>query len=653
MLDFVTGGVYLNDCIFCRIWDQIVASWQRLMGIFSGAMIDVNTLKIGFIAVVALLLLLILIQSLSHRARRKSWMAFRPLIDGAIESSHDLILMVTEEGDIRYANPAAESVFAMKGGEGRPANLLDVLAQAADVHKEIVIRLWETAVSRVHHKAQSYELGQDFLLGRELYLGRISPVLEEKHGAIEALVVTFTVVEAPARGQASEPSPAEIPGLLPYAGFVAELAARLPLATMEYPLGCALLQVENLDMLRVEKGFAIPDELMLKLAQKITSILPEEWAVGRVADDSFAIASPLERTKEEIASAIERLAHSLEQHLIVESQYVMPLIRSGVAYSDTAKYAQALLDQALAKTARVSTAEPVPPAPESIPAPEPILPRPPIAAAPAETASGRAPLFEEAPVAAEPGAAIETQTVSLYYQPQVYLKDGYLRGFHVGAVYETTPYGRLAGDALYARIGAKDLVAPFMRALLVKALKAARQWHALYGKRLVIMCTLPPAWTDEPELPDIVALALEESTLAPEYVEFYIPFTKQHPWSPVLRDPVSRIRETGVRLAASGLESGALPLDAAVSPLYSTLVITKSLLAHAGESEKFRSLLGNIIELGPRTGKDILAMDIEGHNDLRLLRQKNCPYGQGAIIGSPSPEEDLPQILIDGIDLPT
>ena len=637
-------GVFLTGTIIIqRIKEWYAASRQWLAGLFSGIQMDAGTLQIGFIIVVGLLLVLVVVLAISNRTKRRGWMAMKPLIDGAVESAAEPILMVSAEGDIRYANPAAQAVFGIQSDEKDQGNLPDIIARTADMKREVIIRLWETAVSRMHHKPQPHDLGQDFLFGRKLYLGRITPVMDKKRDTVGSLIVSFAPVEAPAQEEIKEPALDPVTGLLNYAGFMAELKARMSLAIAgTEPFCCTMLQVENLDMLTLEKGFALRDELMVQLGRRITSALPEEWAVGRVADDRFALASPLERTREECAAAVAKVTRLLGQHLIWDAQYVEPLIRKGTATSDMADTAQALLDSALAATGGMAApedipvyTEPVAPAPEIKPAPEPEPPM--VKAVPPE---------HTAP-------AMETQTVTLHYQPQVYLKDGYLRGFHVNAVYETAPDLRLEGDALYERIGLKGLSIPFMKALLVKAMKAARQWHALYAKRLIVMCTLPAPWLSEPELPEIVREALAESTLAADYVELYIPYTKKHPWSAGDAATVERLKELGIRMAASGLSNGALPLDAAVSPPYNTLVMNRSLLVYAGESEKFRNLVGNIVQLGRKAGKDILAMGIEGHNDLRMLRQKECPFGQGGIIGEPVPEEDLAQILIDGIDLPS
>ena len=544
--------------------------------------------------------------------------------------------MVSPEGDIQYENPAAEAAFGTR--EKKPENLLDIVARTADMKREVVSRLWEAAVSRMYHKPQAHEFGKDFLFGKELYQGRITPVLGKKRDTIKTLIVIFSLVELPARQETQAPTVDPVTGLLNYAGFMAQLTARISLAaTGIEPFCCTVLCVENLDMLTLEKGFAMRNELMKQMAQRITSTLPEEWAIGRVSDDRFAVASPLERTREECAAAVTKVTRQMGQHLILEAQYIEPLVRVGTANSDMADTAQALLDLALAASAGLA-AEGKEPAIEAVPA-APAAPDPYAEYAP--------------PPVAEAAAAIETQTVTLYYQPQVYLKDGYLRGFHVNAVYETMPDGRLEGEALYERIGMKGLTIPFMKALLIKALKAARQWHALYAKRLIVMCTLPPEWLAEPEIKNIIREALAESTLAADYLELFIPYTRQQPWSAGYTEVIEDLKSLGVRIAASGLSNSALPLDAAVSPQYNTLVMTRALIVHAGESEKYRALAGNIVQLGRKAGKDILAMGIDGHNDLRMLRQKECPYGQGMMIGGPAPEEDLAQLLIDGIDLPS
>jgi|GEM_PF-5667899 len=629
--------------VFQRIEEWYAASRQWLTGLFSGVGLDINTLKIGFIVVVALLLLLLLVQALTHGTRRRKWLKKKPLIDGAIESSSDLILMASPEGDIQYANPAAQAVMGLL--EKEPENLLDTVARTADIKLATVTRIWEAAVSRMYHKPQPHTFGEDFLFGKELYQGRITPVQRRKRDTIQTLVVVFSRKVVPAKPQVQSPSVDPVTGLLTYAGFLAQVEARMDLAkTGIEPFCCSVLHVENLDMLTLEKGFAVRDELMKQLAQRITETLPVEWAVGRIADDRFGLASPLERTREECAAAVAKVTRHMGQHLILDAQYIEPLLRVGTANSDMADTAQTLLDMALASSAGLNAATETPA--EDAP-PVDIVP-------PAPTEPEPEPIPEEAPSsAADTTTGIETQTVKLYYQPQVYLKDGYLRGFHVNAVYETMPDGRLEGDALYERIQSKGLIIPFMKALLTKAMKAARQWHALYAKRLIVMCTLPPAWLTEPELSDIVREALSESTLAADYVELYIPYTKTQPWSKGHNTAIEELKALGVRIAASGLAGGGIPLDAAVSPRYNTLVMTRSLIAHAGESEKYRTLAGNIVELGRKAGKDILAMGIDGHNDLRMLRHKECPYGQGVIIGESVTEEDLAQILIDGIDLPS
>lgn len=637
-------GILMVSTILQRIGEWYDASRQWLMGLFSGMRLDINTLKIGFIAVVALLLLMLLIQALSHRSRRKNWQKRKPLIDGAIEASSDLILTVSPEGDIRYGNPAATTVFGIQ--EKEPGNLLNTVARTADMKLEAMTRLWEAAVSRMYHKPQSHDFGEDFLFGKELYQGWVTPVLGKKRDTIQTLVVIFSRKGIPAKQELKAPAVDAVTGLLSYTGFLAQLEARLSLAKTETePFCCTVLYVENLDMLTLEKGFAMRNELMKQLSRRIVAALPEEWAIGRVADDRFALASPLKSSREECAAAVKKVTRQLGQHLILDTQYLEPLIRIGTSNSDIADTAQALLDKALAASAGLTAATETPAvdaASAVSPAPEP------------KTAPDPEPLLEEtASPAADTAPGIETQTVMLYYQPQVYLKDGYLRGFHVNAVYETIPDGRLEGNALYQRISAKELTIPFMKALLIKALKAARQWHALYAKRLIVMCTLPPSWLKEPELSDIVRESLAESTLAADYVELFIPYTKRQSWSAEDTGTIEELKALGIRIAASGLSNGALPLDAAVSPHYNTLVMTRSLIAHAGKNEKYRNLVGNIVQLGHKAGKDILAMGLDGHSDVRMLRQKECPYGQGMMIGDPVTEEDLAQILIDGIDLPS
>jgi len=640
-----------------RIGEWYAISRQWIIDLFSGARL--GAVEITLLALVGLLLVLIIVQAVSYRARRRKWLAMKPLIDGAVESSSELILMASAEGTIRYSNPAAEAVFGITGGKQarKSENLIDVVARTADMQREDAARIWEAAVSQVQPRFQTHAFEENFRFGEALYAGRVIPVVEKKHDTLKSLIALFSPVEALTDEETPSPTVDPVTGLLNYIGFIEALEARL--SSSQSPVCCSLLQVENLDMLTLEKGFTFRDELMRQLARRITTTLSEEWAAGCVADDTFAVASPAGSAREEWDAAVEKVFRQLSQHLIWEGQYIAPLIRVGSASSETAHTAKAMLDHALAQASapQDEAAAAAMPVFSSEPEPEPEYEYEPEAEyqPEPETEPESEPEYEPAPADTQSGespSAIKTQTASLCYQPQVYLKDGYLRGFHVSAVYENTPYGRLEGDALYARISERGLVVPYMNALLIKAMKAARSWQALYGKRLIVMCTLPPEWLAEPDLPAIVQDSLAESTLAGEYVEFFIPYTKRRPWSAEDSGPIDTLRALGVRFAADGLVGGALPLEAAVSPSFRTLVMGPSLLIQAAESEKYRALVGSIVQLGRKAGKDILAMGMNEPGDLAMLRQKECPIGQGMMTGGPSTEEDLAQILIDGIELP-
>ena len=84
-----------------RIGEWYAISRQWIIDLFSGARL--GAVEITLLALVGLLLVLIIVQAVSYRARRRKWLAMKPY--HRVESSSELILMAPE-GTIRYSNPA-------------------------------------------------------------------------------------------------------------------------------------------------------------------------------------------------------------------------------------------------------------------------------------------------------------------------------------------------------------------------------------------------------------------------------------------------------------------------------------------------------------------------------------------------------------------
>ena len=76
-----------------------------------------------------------------------------------------------------------------------------------------------------------------------------------------------------------------------------------------------------------------------------------------------------------------------------------------------------------------------------------------------------------------------------------------------------------------------------------------------------------------------------------------------------------------------------LPMD--------VMKIDRSLLVASDDSDRMRSILGNIIQLGRLLNMKVLCEGIETHEQEQLLLELGCEYGQGFLNAKPMPEKDF------------
>ncbi|MBQ1510505.1 MAG: EAL domain-containing protein, partial [Selenomonadaceae bacterium] len=75
-----------------------------------------------------------------------------------------------------------------------------------------------------------------------------------------------------------------------------------------------------------------------------------------------------------------------------------------------------------------------------------------------------------------------------------------------------------------------------------------------------------------------------------------------------------------------------LPMD--------VMKIDRSLLVASDDSDRMRSILGNIIQLGRLLNMKVLCEGIETPEQELLLLELGCEYGQGYLNAKPMPEAD-------------
>jgi len=239
--------------------------------------------------------------------------------------------------------------------------------------------------------------------------------------------------------------------------------------------------------------------------------------------------------------------------------------------------------------------------------------------------------------------ALDTNQLSLVYQPKVSMASGSVRSFEalvrwthpqLGAVPPTefVPLAESTG-------GSRQLTSW----VLAAALRQLGEWHR-DGLELELAVNLSAPDILDPDLSDEILGLLRTYQVAPAAVLLEI--TE----SAVMRDPPLAVRNmqwlrfAGVRFALDDFGTGHSSLAQLSMLPVDELKIDRSFIRQAVSGST--TILTSTIELGHTMGLKLVAEGVEEAEAWNLLRRLGCDFAQGYLISPPLPAVAVPEFVL-------
>jgi EAL domain-containing protein (putative c-di-GMP-specific phosphodiesterase class I) len=173
--------------------------------------------------------------------------------------------------------------------------------------------------------------------------------------------------------------------------------------------------------------------------------------------------------------------------------------------------------------------------------------------------------------------------------------------------------------------------------------QAARWWRFAPGAGVSV--NFSPRQVRAPGFPGTVLAALADTGLPPGALTLEVA-------ERVLvdaEDPVvahlAELREAGVRLAVDDFGTGYASLANLRRLPVDIIKIDPSFVAGLGEDETLTLLTRTIVKLGRDLGISVVAEGIESSQQLGLLRDMGCGFGQGYLVAAPMPAAEVEPLL--------
>jgi predicted signal transduction protein with EAL and GGDEF domain len=232
--------------------------------------------------------------------------------------------------------------------------------------------------------------------------------------------------------------------------------------------------------------------------------------------------------------------------------------------------------------------------------------------------------------------ALEREEFVVFYQPQLELNSGRLRGYEALVRWERPGEGILAPREFLAVAEETGIIRPLGEWVLRKACRDAATWLDS-GTVAVNFCAAQFRFQD---LHETIAAVLKETNLPAERLEIEVPESLFLEYDPLVMETLNRIKALGVRIAMDDFGAGYSSLSSLAHFPFDKVKIDKSFVNQLTEDADVGAIVASIVGLGRALSVDITAEGVETSEQVTLLKAAGCTIVQGFLFGMPKRHDE-------------
>jgi len=396
------------------------------------------------------------------------------------------------------------------------------------------------------------------------------------------------------------------------------------------------VEIERFQELCDTCGLAAGDELLRRIAERLTACVREGDLVAHLRGGGFAVLQ-LAPANPELASLLAcRLLDAVQAPLRVRGRMMLPSARIGIATQDI-DLADPGLDaldsvQELLRNASLALTRAAQDGADRILLYAPDMDR---------RAQARHMLEMDLRVALEAGQ------FSLHYQPLVSVARRRVTGFEALLRWKHPERGFVSPGVFVPLAEELGLI----NEIGAWALHTACAEAACWSDSVKVAVNLSPLQFKPgpgPALVDIVADALVRSGLSPARLELEITESLRLMDDARTKDTLLALRALGAGIALDDFGTGYSSLSYLRSFPFDKLKIDQSFVRNLPEAES-TAIVRAISALGASLGIATVAEGVETPAQLAALVAEGCDTMQGYLFGKPSPAADVPGVLVSAL----
>jgi len=247
-------------------------------------------------------------------------------------------------------------------------------------------------------------------------------------------------------------------------------------------------------------------------------------------------------------------------------------------------------------------------------------------------------------------SALAKNEMTLFYQAQIELSTGHVRGAEALLRWNPEGLGRISPSAFIPILEETGLIVEFGLWVLREACRQGIAWRRYAGRALRISVNVSALQFLHPGFARDVERILDETGFPPELLELELTesiFVQDFEGA---RAVLRRLRTIGVHSAIDDFGTGQSSLSYIHELPFQRLKIDRAFVSPLTDGEKTPSIVANIINMAASLGMKTIAEGIDSVVQLDLLRSMGCDQGQGFFFSLPLPADEFLSLWRDLIE---
>jgi predicted signal transduction protein with EAL and GGDEF domain len=226
--------------------------------------------------------------------------------------------------------------------------------------------------------------------------------------------------------------------------------------------------------------------------------------------------------------------------------------------------------------------------------------------------------------------------IYLEYQPICELRHRRLIGFEALVRWQHPDRGLLEPTTFIPVAEETGLIVPLCNWVLTEACRQMREWRAIQGSTALGMSVnVSSLQLTHPDFVSLVREALAAAELHPSQLTLEVTESVLMDGIENAVSTLTRLREMGVTLSIDDFGTGYSSLSYLATLPIDALKVDRSFIERMSHDGEGSEIVRAIFKLGQALDKRVYAEGIETIEQLELLQQLGCEYGQGFFLSRP------------------